>query len=327
MSPFQDLQDSLSVKILTNEPLAAHCTYRVGGPADYFCQPENVDQLQAILSRCKELDIPATVIGKGSNLLISDQGIRGMVICLEDNFSVLGFLDRCPDDDELISLTARLSPAPQLNAAGKTWLLAFAGASMIDTSALATQYGLTGLEFACGIPGSVGGAVYMNAGAYGGMTQDVAVMTYYLDTDFKVQKVYGEAQAFGYRQSFFQQTQALVLATCYELHQGDPEEVAAKVNEFTQKRQASQPLELPSCGSVFKRPVGHFAGKLISEAGLQGARIGGAEVSKKHAGFIVNQGGATARDIADLIKHVQDTVLKKDGVSLETEVRFMGDWT
>ncbi len=312
------------------EPLAKHCTYEVGGPAEYFCEPENFAQLQEVLAQAKAEGIPVTIIGKGSNLLISDQGVKGLVVCLADRLAKRGFLKEKPERTSyeviLDSLSADSATPAKPDDEGYVWYFAEAGASMIEVAKECSSKGFTGLEFATGIPGTVGGALYMNAGAYGGMTADVAEITWYLTAEGDLRSAVWDEQKFGYRRSYFQDVGAIVLATAYRLQAGDPAEIQATVEDLTTRREKSQPLELPSCGSVFKRPEGYYAGKLIMDSGLQGYRIGGAEVSKKHAGFIVNVGGAKAQDIADLIHYIQRTVKNRFEVQLETEVRYLGEW-
>lgn len=326
MHEWQPLQEQYNLEVRRDETLAKHCTYEVGGPADFFCEPHNMEALRGVLQLCRAKGTPVTIIGKGSNLLVSDRGIRGMVVCLAGAFAKRGFLQACPGREAYAEALNSLTAEPQIDADGFAWLFSEAGASMIEVSKYASSLALGGLEFACGIPGTVGGAVYMNAGAYGGMTQEVAAITYYLDADFELRAAVWDEQNFGYRRSLYQDVKGTILATCYRLQPGDAAEINSKVAELTAKREKSQPLEYPSCGSVFKRPEGYYAGKLIMDSGLQGFRIGGAEVSLKHAGFIVNRGGATATDIADLIAHIRKTVAEKFGVTLETEVRFIGDW-
>ncbi len=327
MDPLVSLSERSGVTIRRNESLAQHCTYEVGGPAEYFVEPESSEELSLLLEFCREEDLTVTIIGKGSNLLISDKGIPGMVICIADQMSSCGFLSACPGVEDYTAALADLVDEPVVDSEGYAWFFAEAGASMIETAKYSARQGLSGLEFASGIPGTVGGALYMNAGAYGGTTEDVAAITYYLNQDGEVAAARWTEQKFGYRQSVFQDVGGIVLATCYRLKPGDPAEIDATIRDLTQRREKSQPLELPSCGSVFKRPEGYYAGKLIMDSGLQGHRIGGAEVSRKHAGFIVNQGGATASDIANLIAYIRRTVFDQFGVTLETEVRFIGDWS
>ncbi len=326
MKRWEAIEEEYGVDIQEKRALADFCSYKIGGPADYFCEPETAEALTAVLNACKADEIPVTVIGKGSNLLISDKGVRGMVICLSSAFSAQGFLRSKPGAGDYPALLEALEEEPVPDENGDVWFFSEAGASMIDTSRKVSAKGLRGLEFACGIPGSVGGALYMNAGAYGGSTEDTAMITYYLDKNYAVKAAEGEEQAFSYRSSFFQDEGVIILGCCYRLLPGEQEAIDACIADLTARREKSQPLDLPSCGSVFKRPAGHYAGKLIMDSGLQGYRVGGAEVSRKHAGFIVNQGGASAADVEAVIRHVQETVADKYGVNLETEVRFTGDW-
>lgn len=325
MLSWQDIEAKHGFKVTEGVRLADYCSYEVGGPADYFCEPGTAEGILAVLKRCRELNLPVTVIGKGSNLLISDKGVRGMVLCLSKAFSRQGFLAACPGREDYPKLLEALEETPAADEEGFVWFFSEAGASMIRTAKKVSELSLTGLEFACGIPGTVGGALCMNAGAYDGTTADVAAITYYL-RDGEICAARWDEQAFGYRRSLFQTPGIIVLGTCYRLRFGELDAILAKVQDLTARREKSQPLELPSCGSVFKRPVGYYAGKLIMDSGLQGYRVGGAEVSRKHAGFIVNVGGATASDVAAVITHVRETVQEKFGVYLETEVRMTGDW-
>lgn len=326
MQLWDEIEKNYQVSIKRGEDMAGHCSYELGGPADYFCEPADVQALIAVLRVCREQHIPVTIIGKGSNLLVADKGIRGMVICLAGALARQGYLKTCPGRDAYPALLTELADLPAADAAGDVWFFSEAGASMIRTAKKVSAEGLTGLEFACGIPGTVGGALYMNAGAYDGSTEQVAAISYYLDHNYEIQAALGDEQQFAYRSSFFQRENMIILGCCYRLHQGEQPAIDEKIADLTARREKSQPLELPSCGSVFKRPPGYFAGKLITDCGLRGFRIGGAEVSLKHAGFIVNQGGATAADVAAVIAHVKKTVKEQFGVQLETEVRFTGDW-
>lgn len=321
-----DVSENFNVEINTNVTLADYTSYKVGGPADFLAEPETVGAIQGILQKCRAEDIPVTVIGKGSNLLISDKGIRGMVIILADNFAHYGFVHRYFGPGEYYSVLEELDSEPLAEEDGTIWFFSQSGADMREASRYASSKGASGLEFATGIPGTVGGAIYMNAGAYEGTTAEVAKCTYYLDENFTIQSVEGDAHDFSYRKSVFHGGNYIILGTLYCLKNDLQEVIDTTVNIFTAKRENSQPLEWPSCGSVFKRPEGYYAGKLIMDSGLQGVNINGAEVSTKHAGFIVNKGGAKASDIANLIKHVQAIVKANYGVELETEVRFMGEW-
>lgn len=326
MQLWNEIEKDYGLKIRKDEKLDAHSSYKIGGPADYFCEPETVEALTAVLKACREEEIPVCIIGKGSNLLISDKGVRGMVICLAGAFAKQGFLPAVPGADDYPALRAELKKEPLFTADDEAFFFSEAGASLISTSKNISAMGLTGMEFACGIPGTVGGGLYMNAGAYGGSMEQVAMITYYLDQDLQVKAAAGKEQGFAYRTSFFQQEGVVILGSCWKLSKGEQKSINEKVAELSARRRKSQPLEWPSCGSVFKRPEGYYAGKLIMDSGLQGYRVGGAEVSTKHAGFIVNRGGATAADVTAVIRHVRETVLAKYGVYLETEVRLTGEW-
>ena len=259
--------------------------------------PENVEQVQQLVKFVKKNDMPLTVIGNASNLIVRDGGIAGLVLIV--------------------------TGMNQIKVEGNN-VVAQAGATYIKTTQVARDHSLTGLEFAAGIPGSIGGAVFMNAGAYGGETKfAVKSATIMLPTG-EIQELTNEELDFGYRHSSVQDNHGIVLEATFELKPGDKEEITAQMDELNARRAAKQPLELPSCGSVFKRPTGYFAGKLIHDAGLQGYTSGGAQVSKKHAGFIVNIDNGTATDYLNVIHHVQEVVKNKFGVSLETEVRIIG---
>ena len=283
--------------VYQQEPMKKHTTFRVGGPADLYVCPKK-QELPVILGLAKKKGLAVTVIGNGSNLLVGDKGIRGLVI----------------------------EVGAQMNAVEVQGniLRAQAGALLSQVAAKAAAAGLGGMEFAAGIPGSIGGAVFMNAGAYGGETKfAVKSATIMLPTG-EIQELTNEELDFGYRHSSVQDNHGIVLEATFELKPGDKEEITAQMDELNARRAAKQPLELPSCGSVFKRPTGYFAGKLIHDAGLQGYTSGGAQVSKKHAGFIVNIDNGTATDYLNVIHHVQEVVKNKFGVSLETEVRIIG---
>ena len=320
------------INIRLNEEMSQHCTYRVGGPADYFYLVDNLEDLKEVLEWAKEFNVDVTVIGLGSNLLISDKGIRGLVIAFAENFSKMGFLRALPspDFDGLIFAQSNLIESAELfnidNPDEDIYIYSEAGAALKELSKLATNNSMTGLEYSCGIPGSVGGGVYMNAGAYGRMTADTCVQTYYLSPELELKVARGDEQEFAYRESIFHKEHGIILASIFKVNKGEQELINSMVADFTNRRNASQPLEYPSCGSVFKRPEGYFAGKLIMDSGLKGYRVGGAEVSEKHAGFIINVDNAKAADVLAVIKHVQATVKKDHGVDLETEVRIIGEW-
>ncbi|GAA6114941.1 UDP-N-acetylmuramate dehydrogenase [Apilactobacillus apinorum] len=285
------------IKILKNESLSKYTFTKTGGPADLIAFPKDIKEVQSLLIMAKEQQLPITVLGNASNLIIKDGGIRGLVIILTDMNKIIS---------------------------NGEYVIAQAGARYIDTTIVAQQNGLSGLEFAAGIPGSVGGAVYMNAGAYGGETAEVIDTVTVLTPENEIKIFNNDELEFGYRHSLIQEQNDIVLEASFKLVPGDKEKIQAKMDELNELRASKQPLELPSCGSVFKRPEGYFAGKLIHDAGLQGYQSGGAQVSTKHAGFIVNVDHATATDYLNVIKHVQETVYKQNQVHLETEVRIIG---
>ncbi|WP_273852600.1 UDP-N-acetylmuramate dehydrogenase [Guptibacillus spartinae] len=281
-----------------NEPLNAHTYTRMGGCADVLVFPNTIEDARAAVEYAYQQNYPLTILGKGSNVIIQDGGIRGIVL----NLSSLKSIDQ--KDKKVI---------------------AQAGARIIDASEFARDCKLSGLEFACGIPGSVGGAVYMNAGAYGGEIADCLESVLAVTKEGKLIKLTANELDLSYRHSNVEEKGLLVLEATFSLKDGDYHEIKAIMDDLTEKRETKQPLEYPSCGSVFKRPPGLFAGKLIQDSELQGTRIGGAEVSKKHAGFIVNIDNATATDYLDVIHHVQRTVKEKFDVELEREVRVIGE--
>ena len=290
-------------RIRIDEPMSGHSTFKVGGKADYLLSVASGEELAAAIKIASEAGIPITVLGNGSNILVSDKGIRGLVLVIGKDMASVSV-----EDDNILK--------------------AEAGALLSVVSKYAASYDLAGMEFASGIPGTVGGAVYMNAGAYGGCMEDIVIGSVGLDADklevFELKDT--GSHKFGYRKSFFAGENAFVLSVKMRLEIGDPDEIKAKMDEFTARRRSSQPLELPSAGSTFKRPEGFYAGRLIEDSGLKGYRVGGACVSQKHAGFIVNDKGATATDILALIDHVKDTVYGRTGVMLEPEVRILGEW-
>jgi len=285
-------------QILVDEPMARHTTFKVGGPADVMFLPRSGEQVALALKAAQALDVPAIVVGNGSNLVVRDGGIRGLVVALGENMARLA-----REGDEV---------------------RAEAGASLSRLASFAQSEGLAGLEFAGGIPGTVGGGCAMNAGAYGGQLCDVLVDALVL-LDGEARTMSREALEMGYRTSLPLRTGGVVLSARFALTPDAPGEIAGRMRELNARRRDKQPLNYPSAGSTFKRPEGHFAGALIEQAGLKGTSVGAALVSPKHAGFIVNTGGATASDITDLIKVVQDEVLDRFGVQLETEVRIIGE--
>jgi UDP-N-acetylmuramate dehydrogenase len=292
-----DLQ-AKGIDIQENIPLSRYSFTETGGPAQFLAFPKSLAELQDLLAAAEEEQLPITVIGNASNLIISDKGIKGLVIIL--------------------------TKMHQIKVTGDK-VTAEAGAKIIDTSFAAGKAGLSGLEFAAGIPGSVGGAVFMNAGAYGGETKDCLETATVLTEDGQL-KTYSNAELqFSYRHSLVQETKEIVVSAVFALKKGDREAILDEMNYLNALRKYKQPLEYPSCGSVFKRPTGHFVGPMLIKAGLQGKQIGGAQVSMKHAGFIVNKGGATATDYLNLIHYIQKTIKEKYGIDLHTEVRIIGD--
>ncbi|CAI2644218.1 UDP-N-acetylenolpyruvoylglucosamine reductase [Apilactobacillus kunkeei] len=285
------------IKLLKNEPLSKYTFTETGGPADLVAFPKNTEEVRELLAMTKRDNLPITVLGNASNLIIKDGGIRGLVIILTE-------MNEITSHDDLV--------------------IAQAGARYIDTTIVAQQHGLTGMEFAAGIPGSIGGAIFMNAGAYGGETAEVIESVTVLTPENEIKTLSNSELDFGYRHSVVQEQDDIVLEATFKLSTGDKDEIQAEMDRLNELRESKQPLDLPSCGSVFKRPEGYFAGKLIHDAGLQGYQSGGAQVSKKHAGFIVNVDNATATDYLNVIKHVQETVYAKNKVHLETEVRIIG---
>ncbi|SDI91748.1 UDP-N-acetylmuramate dehydrogenase [Natribacillus halophilus] len=296
---YEALTDSLPDEcIRRNEPLDKYTHTKTGGRADYLVLPYTYEEASAVTALAYEWDIPLTMLGNGSNLIIRDGGIRGIVL----HFSHLSKIT--VDDDTIIAQS---------------------GSAIIDVSRTALSRSLTGMEFACGIPGSVGGALVMNAGAYGGEVSQVLVNATLLTPSGEIVTLKNEDLELSYRSSIISKKDYIALEAVFELKPGQYEAIKAKMDELTYLRESKQPLEFPSCGSVFKRPPDHFAGKLIQDSGLQKTRIGGAEVSGKHAGFIVNVDGATATDYLSLIRHVQKTVKSKFDVDLHTEVKIIGE--
>lgn len=298
--------DVATGKVLFDELMSKHTTFQIGGPADVFCMPESQMELVMLLRYALETGTPYMILGKGSNLLVSDKGVRGMVIST-DRFVKIS------RDENFVS--------------------AFCGATLKDVSEFAAEIGLSGLEFAHGIPGSVGGAVFMNAGAYGGEIKDVLYCSKCLEPRIdkldgirSIMHIKAEDHDFVYRGSSLQSRGLIHLSSVFKLTPDDPDAIKARIADLEKQRWDKQPMEMPSAGSIFKRPEGHFTGKLVDDCGLRGYRIGDAAVSDKHCGFIVNLGQATAADVQALIAHVQTTVYNKFGVLLETEVRIVGEW-
>ncbi|BAN74033.1 UDP-N-acetylenolpyruvoylglucosamine reductase [Lacticaseibacillus casei DSM 20011 = JCM 1134 = ATCC 393] len=286
------------ITIMHDEPLSHYTFTKTGGPADILAFPKNVAEVRTLVESARQQHLPLTVIGNASNLIVRDGGIRGLVL-------ILTAMNEITVNDNTVT--------------------AQAGARLIDTTEAAYRAGLTGLEFAAGIPGSVGGALFMNAGAYGGEVCNVISSAHVLTRAGEFKTYNHRELKFWYRHSIVQDTGDVVLSVTFSLKPGDKPAIRAKMDELNARRAAKQPLEYPSCGSVFKRPPHHFVGPMIQKAGLQGHIIGGAQVSMKHAGFIINLGDATATDYLDMIHLIQKTVKAKFGVDLETEVRIIGE--
>lgn len=285
------------ISVFADEPMKNHTSFKIGGPADVFISPKNEDEVISAVDFLKKQNIDYIITGNGSNLLVSDDGIRGCVLSLGKNFSYLN----CIDDT----------------------IYASAGTLLSRIAALALENSLTGFEFASGIPGSLGGAIVMNAGAYGGEMKDVVVTTKYIDTDGTIKKCTRTEHEFLYRKSRFGKGE-IILSSSIKLQKGNPMDIKALMNDLASRRKQKQPIELPSAGSTFKRPEGYFAAKLIDDAGLRGYRIGDAMVSQKHCGFVVNMGSATFKDVTNLMAHIQNVVYQRFGVDLEPEVKIIG---
>ena len=287
-------------QLLFDEPLSKHTTFEIGGPADLFVMPKNTIELVDIIKLLKKLDYPYFVLGSGSDLLVDDRGYRGAIICTAELMAAM-----FTQENELV---------------------AQAGCTLKDMCELACFMGLGGLEFACGIPGSLGGACFMNAGAYDGQMSDVLKDVQVLTPEGFIESIPAKDLNLGYRQSRIKDDGLVVLEATLTLQHKDPSEIRALMDDLTARREDKQPLELPSAGSTFKRPEGYFAGKLIQDAGLQGFKIGGAQVSTKHAGFVVNVDHASAADVIALIRHIQGEVKNQFGVDMYPEVRYLGEY-
>lgn len=288
-------------RVLLKEPMGRHTSFRIGGPAEAFVLVDNEEELSAVLAAVSESGAEHMLIGNGSNLLVSDEGYPGIMIKLSGDFE-------------------------KIEAFGDDPCRVCAGAAslMSRVAAFLTQKGLSGFEFASGIPGSIGGAVFMNAGAYGGEIKDVVRSVRVMDTDgTNARDVSGEDMVFSYRHSRAQDGDMIILSAVMELTPDEPSEIAARVSELAAKRNAKQPVNYPSAGSTFKRPVGGYAAALIEQSGLKGYRVGGAEVSEKHSGFVINTGGASCEDVLAVMRHVRETVLADSGILLEPEVRLI----
>ena len=299
MEQLKQLLTAAGIAYKENEPLAAHCTFKIGCPARLFVQPVDRAQLCRAVALCKAQGVRYYLLGNGSNILFADEGYDGAVLAIssmQDTVEVHG-----------------------------TQLTAGAGVRLSALCKTALEHGLTGLEFAYGIPGTVGGAVYMNAGAYGGEMKDVLASVDVLTQDLEIKTIPAAELNLGYRYSSIPEKGYIVLGATLQLKKGNIAEIRGRMAELAEQRRAKQPLQYPSAGSTFKRPEGYFAGKLVQDAGLKGKTIGGAQVSEKHSGFLINIGGATAQDILDLIAFCQKEVKDKFGVTLETEVKIVGE--
>ena len=302
MTEFTDFQRKLTAllpetELRFQEPMAKHTSFRIGGPAEVMAFPKTKEELALILKTSALLDCKTAILGAGTNVLAPDEGIEGLVICLKD----------CLDGMEQLS---------------DRKIRVMAGVTMSRAAVFAANLGLSGLEFAHGIPGTVGGGVYMNAGAYGGEICQVCTRVEIMDRNGNTRVLSGEEMQFSYRHSILEETGDIVLCADFALTKDEPETIKARMKELIGKRSASQPLDLPSAGSAFKRPVGGYAAALIDQAGLRGFQVGGAAISTKHCGFAVNLGGATAADVQELLRQVSQIVFEKSGIRLEPEVRI-----
>ncbi|MDF2840519.1 MAG: UDP-N-acetylenolpyruvoylglucosamine reductase [Clostridia bacterium] len=295
-----DIEGSGIKNIRLNEMMSQHTSFKVGGPADIFIEPDSVEELKKALSYVRQNQIPYYIIGNGTNLLVGDKGIRGAVIKVGESFGKIDI-----DGEEII---------------------VECGVLLSTLSKAAARSTLTGLEFASGIPGYLGGAVAMNAGAYGGEMKDVIEWVEFLDENLELQRYTNAQMEFNYRKSIVEPRGLVVVRCKIRLKKGDPEQINSIMADLAFKRKTKQPLHLPSAGSTFKRPPGCFAGKLIEDAGLRGVELGGAQISELHCGFVVNKGEATAKDVYDLIKHVQTTVFNQFGIKMETEIKILGEF-
>lgn len=290
----------ISENVVLNEPMSEHTSFRIGGNADAFANAKSAEEIKKLIAYCKKESIPYMIMGNGSNMLVSDKGIRGLVIQIGNG------MQACEVNGEEV--------------------YAEAGVLMSKLSKIVLREELSGFETLSGIPGTLGGGIYMNAGAYGGEIKDITDEVTYIDTDGEIRTISGEEAKFSYRHSIFEEKGYIVLSAKLKLKKGSYDEIKAAMDDYNKRRADKQPLSMPSAGSTFKRPEGYFAGKLIQDCGLMGYSVGGAQVSEKHAGFIVNKGGAAAEDVLNLIKHVKNTVMEKFGVELEPEVRLLGEF-
>ncbi|MDO5340444.1 MAG: UDP-N-acetylmuramate dehydrogenase [Eubacteriales bacterium] len=288
------------------EPMKSHTTFRIGGAADYYVTPQTEKQIADVITFLKKSDIAYIVIGNGSNILVSDEGFRGVVVELGDAFSGFEILEGSQEDSDDVFVKAN------------------AGMKLTRLGNQLASDGIAGFEFATGIPGCIGGAVRMNAGAYGGELKDIIVSAKVIDDEGAIRELSADELELGYRTSIVAKSNMIILEAILRLRKGQPDTIRKNISELAAKRREKQPLEYPSAGSTFKRPEGYFAAKLIEDAGLKGCARGGAQVSEKHAGFVVNKGGATAKDVCELTDYIKSTVMEKFGVKLELEVVKIG---
>lgn len=290
-----NLAEILGCEARRNEPMSKHTSFKIGGNADVYIKVNNLSKLSTILKECQDSDVDYMLLGNGSNLLVSDDGIRDVVIRLDGDFRKIALVD-------------------------DTTIFCGAGATLAYLCKFALNCGLSGLEFAWGIPGTVGGAVFMNAGAYDGEMKDVVHSVSHISPIGEIGRIEKDDLNFGYRTSVYRSNNMIITGVTLKLKKGNPDEIRAKMDDYMSRRSTKQPLEYPSAGSVFKRPEGNFAGALIEQCGLKGKTCGGAQVSEKHAGFIINKSNATAKDVRDLISEIQKTVSDKTGYNLECEL-------
>lgn len=284
--------------MLLNEPMKKHTTFKIGGPADIFVKVNDTEELKFVLNLAKNENLPINIIGNGSNVLIKDKGIRGIVLKLNFNKII-------KEDEDTLNIGA--------------------GVLLSKLARFAMEEELTGIEFASGIPGSFGGAIYMNSGAYGNEIADKIISTTYIDENLEIKTITKEEQEFSYRKSIFQKNNWIILSGKIKLEKGNKEEIKRKIEEYSKTRKEKQPLNMPNAGSIFKRGEGFITAKLIDECGLKGYQIGDAQISTLHAGFIVNKGNATAKDILKLIEYTQEKVKEKFNVNIEPEIRILGE--
>ena len=290
-----NLAEILGCEARRNEPMSKHTSFKIGGNAEVYIKVNNLSKLSTILKECQDSDVDYMILGNGSNLLVSDDGIRDVVIRLDGDFRKIALVD-------------------------DTTIFCGAGATLAYLCKFALNCGLSGLEFAWGIPGTVGGAVFMNAGAYDGEMKDVVHSVSHISPIGEIGRIEKDNLIFGYRTSVYRSNNMIITGVTLKLKKGNPDEIRAKMDDYMSRRSTKQPLEYPSAGSVFKRPEGNFAGALIEQCGLKGKTCGGAQVSEKHAGFIINKSNATAKDVRDLISEIQKTVSDKTGYNLECEL-------